>query len=77
MIKLGWLVNHNISLNTLYFIDTVGIELFSGDSGPILLDEVQCTGNENILSECPHAEISNHDCTHFEDAGVKCLSGKR
>ena len=44
--------------------------------GAILLDEVQCTGNESRLSQCPHARIGNHDCSRFDNAGVKCLSGK-
>ena len=40
--------------------------------GPILLDDVQCTGQENSLSECPHAGIRMHDCVHNEDVGVRC-----
>ena len=49
---------------------------FDGGIDSILLDEVQCTGIESSLSQCPHAGIGNHDCSHFEDAGVRCLSGK-
>ena len=49
---------------------------FDGGTGFILLDNVQCTGNESSLSQCPHDGIGIHDCDHSEDAGVKCLSGK-
>ena len=37
---------------------------------PILLDEVACTGTERNLGECTSATV--HDCTHSEDAGVRC-----
>ena len=41
-------------------------------TGPILLDNVQCTGTEGSLFNCTY--ISNHNCVHFEDAGVMCQS---
>ena len=47
---------------------------FGGGSGLILLDEVQCTGSESSLSQCPHDGICNHNCDHSEDAGVRCIS---
>ena len=50
--------------------------MFGGGSGPIILDEVQCTGREISLSQCHHSGIFNHKCRHLEDAGVSCLAGK-
>ena len=42
-----------------------------GDSSnPILLDEVACTGTEKNLDRCSFTR--DHDCTHSEDAGVRC-----
>lgn len=41
-------------------------------SGPIFLDDVQCSGSEIILSFCDHGGIGNHNCGHQEDAGVVC-----
>ena len=34
------------------------------------MDNVQCTGNEGFLVNCTYQP--NHDCSHFEDAGVTC-----
>lgn len=45
---------------------------FGQGSGPILLDEVQCTGNELSLEECPHNVWELNNCDHMEDAGVSC-----
>ena len=44
--------------------------VYSG--GSIILDEVNCTGEESQLFECGHNGIRNHDCSHYQDAGVRC-----
>ena len=38
----------------------------------IILDEVQCHGDETSLIECQHAGIGRHDCRRSEAAGVVC-----
>ncbi|NXN97265.1 HIPL1 protein, partial [Rhinopomastus cyanomelas] len=47
-------------------------EFGEGTSLRILLDDVQCTGQETTLLECSHADVGTHNCSHEEDAGVVC-----
>ncbi|XP_072173260.1 uncharacterized protein [Diadema setosum] len=46
---------------------------FGQGSGEIVLDDVDCLGNEeHIIHDCDHEPIFKHNCWHSEDAGVRC-----
>ena len=34
------------------------------------MDDVQCVGSESSLLDCSHTK--DHNCRHYEDAGVTC-----
>lgn len=45
---------------------------FGSGVGRIWMDEVQCTGTEESLVNCPANPIGTHNCGHHKDAGVVC-----
>ena len=53
-----------------------GNAYFGQGSELILLDDVQCTGNETSIFSCTHNSIGSHRCDHSEDAGVVCFEGE-
>lgn len=55
------------------YIDAVAVYTFTAGTGSIHLDNLQCTGRESRLIDCPHRGVGIHDCSHSEDAGVHCV----
>ena len=49
---------------------------FGGGSGPILLDNILCTGLEDRLFDCPHVGMEVNNCSHDQDVGIACMEGK-
>ena len=45
---------------------------FGAGSGPIFLDDVQCSSSASQLLECHSRPILSHNCLHSADAGVGC-----
>ncbi|XP_033752445.1 deleted in malignant brain tumors 1 protein-like isoform X2 [Pecten maximus] len=48
-------------------------ETYGAGKGVIWMDDVECTGEEMSLADCPRNAWGTHNCNHDEDAGVLCL----
>lgn len=49
---------------------------FGPGTGPIFLDDVTCSGNEDTITTCSFAGYGQSDCDHSEDASVICDAGR-
>ena len=45
---------------------------FGAGTGPIVLDDVQCSSSASQLLECFSSPILTQNCQHSDDAGVGC-----
>ncbi|XP_038068377.1 deleted in malignant brain tumors 1 protein-like isoform X4 [Patiria miniata] len=72
----GWDVDEaNVVCNQLGFHGASSAESnahFGSGNGSIFLDDVDCAGDESRLVDCSHNGWLVHDCSHQEDAGVRC-----
>ena len=62
----------SLSASTSAVPEAFGPEKFGAGSGEIWLDNVECTGEESRLIDCPAEAIGDDNCRHSEDAGARC-----
>ena len=73
----NWDINAaNVVCRQLGFRRAEDVGFFGAGSGSILLDQVNCTGDEPSLSFCRHLPWNTHSCNHDKDAGVECTHGR-
>jgi len=50
---------------------------YGAGSGPIWLDDIQCSGTEANVFSCPNRGWGNHICAHDEDVSLSCYNEVR
>lgn len=49
---------------------------FGVATGPVLIDETRCVGNERRLINCRHNGVGTLNCDHRRDVGLRCRTRK-
>lgn len=70
---------HDYSQVSVYYetfitVDSVAASgaTFGEGTGRVLINSLQCFGNETILTQCPGADSVTSSCPHSRDIGVVC-----
>ena len=74
-----WMFLFAVSWSTFFQLftgDTGGTPyynaFFGAGTGPIYLDDVDCTLSDSQLLECSSRPLLTHNCDHHADSGVGC-----
>ncbi|XP_030832032.1 deleted in malignant brain tumors 1 protein [Strongylocentrotus purpuratus] len=53
-------------------VQALRMAYFGQGGGSIHLNELQCSGSETRLADCPHQPWTRNYCSHYQDASVIC-----
>ncbi|NXS98515.1 MARCO protein, partial [Jacana jacana] len=69
----GWSIQDaTVVCRMLGYSHAVSSFTATAGSGQIWLDDVNCSGSEYSIFNCPKPNWGVHNCSHNEDAGVEC-----
>ena len=72
-----FLCNFPYKLNINLLICYAHTHSFSGRSGQIWLDNVDCSSSHTgTLADCSHSSFGIHNCTHSDDVILVCVGGQ-
>ncbi|XP_063411205.1 scavenger receptor cysteine-rich domain-containing group B protein-like [Mytilus trossulus] len=59
-----------LGYNTGFTVESVDVD---DGTGEVWLDDMNCTGIERELSDCPNKGWGMENCGHHEDIGIECF----
>ncbi|NXR13397.1 MARCO protein, partial [Semnornis frantzii] len=69
----GWgIQDANVVCRMLGYNSATSAFTATAGTGQIWLDDVNCSGNEHSIFDCPKLDWGVNNCSHSEDAGVEC-----
>ena len=69
------IVDANVICRQLGFNGATSVQVnayYGPGNGTILLDDINCKGNESSIASCGHRPWGKNNCEHDEDVGVSC-----
>ena len=48
------------------------LKRYGSSTSPVWFSDVECTGTETSLLQCPHSDRESHTCHHHDDVFILC-----
>ena len=61
----------------MHIVNSIGFSILSISSPyyyPVHVSDLDCTGDEKTIWECPYTNINSQYCGRYDDAAVVCQS---